>query len=110
MTRIEYLKMEISKKSVEYTATENRTMREILAQEWEKQKAELDKLLISECCDAKILQTRVHGNGTGICENCRQEAEPKKTSNCCDGEIIMQDSNGHGKCKKCFENCVPSYE
>ncbi len=108
MTRIEKLKTTLSQTSVEYTATQNRTMREILAQEWEKQKAELDELLISECCDAKILQTRVHGDGTGICENCRQEAEPKEpTSNCCDAEIWMEDANYHGKCKACGENCTP---
>lgn len=108
MTRIEELKIEISKKSVEYTATQNRTKREIIAQEWEIQKAELDELLISKCCNAKILQVKVHGNGNGICENCRQETEPKEIeSNYYDAKIIMQDSNGHGKCNSCFENCTP---
>ncbi len=108
MTRVEELKSLVSKLSVEYTATENRTMREIIAQEWEKQKSELDELLISECCDAKILQTAPRGNGNGICEACRQEAEPKEpTSNCCDAEIWMHDSNYHGKCKACGENCTP---
>ncbi|MFK8006317.1 MAG: hypothetical protein AB8H03_08105 [Saprospiraceae bacterium] len=28
-------------------------------------------------------------------------------SNCCGAKIIMQDSNGHGKCNECFENCTP---
>ena len=110
MTRIEELKIELSKTSVEYTETENRTIRENLAKEWETQKAELDELLISKCCDAKILQTAARGNGNGICENCRQETEPKEIefeSNCCGAKIIMQDSNGHGKCNECFENCTP---
>jgi hypothetical protein len=108
MTKIEELKIELSKKSVEYTETENRTNREIIAGRWEEIKEELDSLLISKCCDAKILQTKIFGNGNGICENCRQEAEPKEpTSNCCDAEIWMEDANYHGKCKACGENCTP---
>jgi len=78
MTRIEELKYSISKLSVEYTATQDRTIREILAKKWEKLKAELDRLLISKCCDSKILQLAARGTGKGICENCREEAEPKE--------------------------------
>ena len=108
MTRIEELKFELSKTSVEYTETKNRTMREILADRWEEIKEELDRLLISECCDAKILQTKIFGMGRGICEDCGQEADPREpTSNCCDAEILMHDSNYHGKCKACGENCTP---
>jgi len=110
MNRIEELKFETSKISVEYTATQNRKIRENLAQKWETHKAELDELLISKCCKTKILQTKVHGNGNGICENCRQETEPIEIefeSNCCGAKIIMADSNGHGKCGDCFENCTP---
>jgi len=108
MEKIELLKIQISKLSVEYTATQHRRKREILAQEWETRKAELDELLISKCCEVKILQNQIFGNGKGICENCRQKAEPKEpTSNCCDAEIWMHDSNYHGKCKACGENCTP---
>lgn len=28
-------------------------------------------------------------------------------SNCCGAHIIQPDANGHGKCAKCYENCVP---
>lgn len=108
MTRIEELKIELSKKSVEYTETENRRTREIIANRWEEIREELDSLLISKCCGAKILQTKIFGTGKGICEHCRQEAEPREpTSNCCDAEILHQDYNYHGKCKTCGENCTP---
>ena len=108
MTKIEELKYSISNISVEYTATKNRTIREILAQKWEEQKAELDQLLVSECCNAKILQQAARGTGEGVCEDCRQKTEPRKPkSNCCDAEIIMYDFNFHGKCKSCKENCNP---
>ena len=28
------------------------------------------------------------------------------TSNCCDANILGADSNGHGMCGECKENCV----
>lgn len=28
-------------------------------------------------------------------------------SNCCGADILLADSDGHGKCAECFENCVP---
>jgi|GEM_PF-1653151 len=29
-----------------------------------------------------------------------------KISNCCGAEVLQPDSNGHGKCSECFENCT----
>jgi hypothetical protein len=29
-------------------------------------------------------------------------------SNCCGADILNPDSQGHGKCRSCKENCVPS--
>jgi len=31
-------------------------------------------------------------------------------SGCCGAEIICADSNGHGKCRECGENCTPYRE
>lgn len=33
-----------------------------------------------------------------------------KVSNCCGAEILSPDSNYHGKCSACKENCVGEYE
>lgn len=33
-----------------------------------------------------------------------------KVSNCCGGNILNPDSNYHGKCSVCKENCVASEE
>jgi len=32
------------------------------------------------------------------------------TSNCCSASIISPDSQGHGRCSECLENCVPDEE
>lgn len=31
-------------------------------------------------------------------------------SNCCGADILNPDSQGHGKCSSCKENCVPDKE
>jgi hypothetical protein len=108
MTRIEKLKIELIEITKEFRETGRPELRIELSEKYELKKKDLDSLLISECCNSKILQTVARGNGKGICENCRQAAEPKEpTSNCCDAEIWMHDSNYHGKCKACGENCTP---
>jgi len=34
----------------------------------------------------------------------------EKTSNCCDADVLQPDSNGHGKCSECLENCTSTIE
>ena len=75
---VEQLKRDISFYAQSYKKSECRKEREILAQKYEETKTKLDKLLISKCCEAKLLQLHVKKFTNGICDNCRKESEPKK--------------------------------
>jgi len=77
--KIETLKTDISLYAQSYIKSDCRKERETLAQKYEAAKQELDKLLISKCCGARLLQLHVKTSAKGICDNCRQESEPKET-------------------------------
>ena len=73
--RLKSLLVDLAK---EYRDSEDSNEREELAQRYLAAKMELDQLIISPCCDAPILQRHSRNSGSGICEKCREECEPKE--------------------------------